>query len=147
GAIAWRVRSRSRAPLAAGLLFAGALVPALGFVDVYPFRYSFVADHFQYLASLGIITLGSAALVMWLRRLLPSFGAIEMLACVALAIPLGVLTWRQSAQYADARTLYEETIRRNPGCWMAYTNLSAIELDGNAAEREQAMLHVQTSLR
>ena len=51
-----RVRT-SRAPLAAALSFSLALVPALGFFNVYPFRYSFVADHFQYLASLGPIAL------------------------------------------------------------------------------------------
>ena len=44
----WWYRTRSRAPLAAALLFIGTLVPALGFVNVYPFVFSFVADHFQY---------------------------------------------------------------------------------------------------
>ena len=43
-------------PLTATLFFAGTLFPALGFFNVYPMRYSFVADHFQYLASLGPIT-------------------------------------------------------------------------------------------
>ena len=52
----------SRAPLAAMLFFAGTLFPALGFFNVYPFRYSFVADHFQYLASIGVITLVAAAI-------------------------------------------------------------------------------------
>ena len=33
----------------------GTLFPALGFVNVFPFRYSFVADHFQYLASMPIL--------------------------------------------------------------------------------------------
>jgi hypothetical protein len=46
-----------RAPLTAVLFFIGTLTPALGFFDVYPMRYSFVADHFQYLASLGLIVL------------------------------------------------------------------------------------------
>ena len=36
-------------------MFCLALGPALGFVNVYPFKYSFVADHFQYLASAGIM--------------------------------------------------------------------------------------------
>ena len=46
---------RYRGPLASFLIFAGTLFPVLGFLNVYPFRYSYVADHFQYLASLGII--------------------------------------------------------------------------------------------
>ena len=44
---------RNRGPLAGFLIFAGTLFPVLGFLNVYPFRYSYVADHFQYLASAG----------------------------------------------------------------------------------------------
>ena len=46
-----------RGPLVAALFFVGTLFPALGFVNVYPMRFSFVADHFQYLASIGLIVL------------------------------------------------------------------------------------------
>jgi tetratricopeptide (TPR) repeat protein len=60
-AAAWSIRRRSRTPLAVILLFVGTLFPALGFFNVYPFRFSFVADHFQYLASIAIIV-GLAAL-------------------------------------------------------------------------------------
>jgi protein O-mannosyl-transferase len=42
--------------------------PLLGFLDIYPFRYSFVADHFQYLASLAIIVPASALLTSAARR-------------------------------------------------------------------------------
>ncbi len=49
-----------RGPLAAVLIFAGVLVPALGFFNVYPFRFSFVADHFQYHASIALIALAAA---------------------------------------------------------------------------------------
>jgi hypothetical protein len=59
----WVLRSRTRAPsLAAMLLFCGLLFPVLGFFNVYPFRFSFVADHFVYLASIPIIALVAAAL-------------------------------------------------------------------------------------
>jgi hypothetical protein len=60
--VLWSMRKRSRAPLAALLFFIGTLFPALGFVNVFPFRYSYVADHFQYLASLGIIALAAAGI-------------------------------------------------------------------------------------
>ena len=63
-----RLRRRWRGPLAGLLFFVGTLFPVLGFFNVYPFRYSFVADHFQYLASLGIIALASAGVALLLER-------------------------------------------------------------------------------
>src|SRR6185312_8980830 len=61
--VLWRMRDRlGRGALLAVLFYAGTLFPALGFINVYPFRYSFVADHFQYLASVGLTVLGAAGL-------------------------------------------------------------------------------------
>ncbi len=58
----WLARRRlGRGPLAAALIFTIVLFPALGFFDVYPFRFSFVADHYQYHASIALIALAAAA--------------------------------------------------------------------------------------
>lgn len=138
GLLWWR-RARSRAPLAAWLLFGGTLFPVLGFFNVYPFIYSFVADHFQYLASLGVITLAVAALVRaprWIRG-----GA-----AAALLLALGTLTWRQSGAYRDAETLYRATLDRNPGCWMAWNNLGFLQLTGTGRNAE-AITHLEQALR
>ena len=63
----WLLRRRvGKPPLVAALFFGGTLAPALGLIDVYPMRYSFVADHFQYLASIGPIVLFVALLTRWL---------------------------------------------------------------------------------
>ena len=59
-AVLWAIRRRTRAPLAAVLFFGGTLFPVLGFFNLYTFRYSLVANHYQYLASLGVITLAAA---------------------------------------------------------------------------------------
>ena len=118
----WLCRKRSRAPLAAVLFFGGTLFPVLGFFNVYPFRYSFVADHFQYLASLGIISLFAAGIVSLVARWRFTAGLpLVVVGCVIAGL-LATLTWRQSRQYADIETLYRETIRRNPTCWLAYNN-------------------------
>ncbi len=92
----WLWRRRSRAPLAAALFFIGTLVPALGFVNVYPFHFSFVADHFQYLASLGIIALVSAGVIEIARRWRISEQRATLAAVIVLGAPLAVLTWQQS---------------------------------------------------
>jgi len=66
----WRCRGRPwcRAVLFAGGYFVVMLAPVLGLFNIYYFRFSFVADRFQYLASAGIIALvcGGAA-VLWQR--------------------------------------------------------------------------------
>ena len=51
------------------LFFVGTLFPVLGFCNVYPFIYSYVADHFLYLACLGVITLASAGVADRIRQL------------------------------------------------------------------------------
>ena len=63
----WLGRRRGRGPLAAALFFVGTLFPVLGFVNVYPFIFSFVADHFQYLAAMGIIVPLAWGLAVGLR--------------------------------------------------------------------------------
>ncbi len=64
----WAIRRWTRAPLAGLLFFGGTLFPVLGFFNLYTFRYSFVANHYQYLASLGIIALAVAAAALLLDR-------------------------------------------------------------------------------
>ncbi|MBI2826507.1 MAG: tetratricopeptide repeat protein [Planctomycetia bacterium] len=120
----WLLRKRiGRGPLAAVLVFVGVLVPALGFFDVYPFRYSFVADHFQYHASLGLIALGAAGVALAARRLGEPAALVYVVAGV-LGI-LAALTFRQTFIYHDLETLYNDIIAKNPGGWTAYSNLSA----------------------
>ena len=107
---------RSRGPLASFLIFAGTLFPVLGFLHVFPFRYSWVADHFQYLASVGILA-PAAWLLAKVRHI-----AVPV---VVLAV-LGLLTVRQSAMYTDSETLYRETLARNPDSFLAHNNLGLI---------------------
>lgn len=135
-AVAWRIRHRSRAPLAALLFFGGTLVPALGFVNVYPFRYSFVADHYQYLASLGPIVLAAACGTVLVRKI--TFIAIRPRSGAAmggvLLIVLGALTWRQSGLYRDEETLWRATAARTPACFVAHSNLGNLYLQQGRIE-------------
>ena len=90
--------------------FGGTLFPVLGFFNLYTFRYSLVANHYQYLASLGIITLAAAGggFVAGALGALAPAGRIRV--CLALLATLAGLTWRQSRMYADVETLYRTTI-------------------------------------
>ena len=123
----WIAR-RQRGPLAAWLYFAGTLFPVLGFLNVYPFLFSFVADHFQYLAALGLLVPAAAGITAGLRRLSPGWFRPQVASAVVLAAILGPLTFRQSAMYRDSETLYRTTLARNPASWMAHNNLCALLL-------------------
>jgi tetratricopeptide (TPR) repeat protein len=125
--ILWTLRNRSRAPLAAFLLFTAMLFPVLGFFNVYPFRFSFVADHFLYLACIGpiaLLTAGTESAFVLLKGNQQRF--IKSIIYIIILVAFSVLTWKQSWIYADAETLYSTTTRKNPACWMAYNNLGML---------------------
>lgn len=125
--VCWWLRTRTRGPLALVLFFGGTLFPALGFVNVYPFIYSFVADHFQYLASIGLIV-GVAALVTRAVQRASAAPEAVMACALVIGVPLTGLTYLQSKQYADAETLYRATLAKNPDAWMAHINLGWVYL-------------------
>ena len=116
----WIARDRiGRAPFAAALGFAATLAPALGVVDVYPMRYTFVADHYQYLASLFVLVPVAALLASAAPRL----GAGAPALAGALLALLAGLTWQRTLVYADEETLWRDVIAENPSGSMAYVNL------------------------
>ncbi|MGD0061307.1 MAG: tetratricopeptide repeat protein [Verrucomicrobiia bacterium] len=132
----WLLRSRiGRGPLVAVLCFVGTLVPALGFFDVFPFRYSYVADHFQYLACIGLICLAvSAGAAICERASGRGRDWGGFVAAVVLLI-LGVSTWRQARIYQNLETLWGNTLMKNPQCWLAHNNLGDVLLrEGNVSE-------------
>lgn len=136
-------RKFGRGPLVCVLFFGGTLLPALGFINVYPMRYSFVADHFQYLASIGILALVSGGLVAAARRLAtPVLSTLT--ACVIVAA-LVVLTRQQCAIYKDAETLWRDTIAKNPSSAAAHNNLAEILLT-RYNNRTGAIYHYRRSL-
>lgn len=133
-----------RGPAAAVLIFAGTLTPALGFFDVFPFRYSFVADHFQYHACASLIALACASAVTiagWLRW----SEAVRISVGAAIAVVLALLTFAQSHAYADEETLWRDTLRKNRDAAMAHINLGA--LLENSDRKEEALSHYETAVK
>jgi tetratricopeptide (TPR) repeat protein len=115
----------------AALYYVAMLAPLLGFIVEYTFLYSYVADHYQYAASIGPLALAAA----WLDRGLGRIGWGRNVVCCGALLLLGTLTWRQCGHYADGETLWRATLRENPGSWMAHGNLGgALDLDGKTSE-------------
>ena len=133
GAVLWWFREAiGQWAFAVWACFVITLLPALGFVDVYPFRFSFVADHFAYLGSIYFVVM-----CVWLIHAAaervrgegsetaktPTVGA--MVVCVLLLV-LGGLTYVQAGSFKDMKTLWEDTTEKNPKAWMAWNNLGEI---------------------
>jgi protein O-mannosyl-transferase len=140
----WVLRQRTRGPLAAMLFFIGTLFPALGFFNVYPFKFSFVADHFQYIACCGPIVAASVAIHALFRQFQARPLVWPRAVCAILLTTLCVITWRQSRMYTDLETLWRTTIARNPECWLAREGLGAILLEKGQAD--QAITWFRSSL-
>lgn len=136
----WAIRKKTRGPLAIWLLFAGSLFPALGFFNVFPFAFSYVADHFQYLASLSIIA-GSAVCIAYASRKVSEKGQmVGTVVFVALTLSLIGLSREQSSHYSDNETLFRASIESVPNNWMAHRILAgAISIEPGRVE--EAMHH------
>ncbi len=128
--VLWAYREKlGRGALAGWLFYVGTLFPALGFFNVYPFRYSFVADHFQYLATFGFIALMVAG-ASRLLEIIPGDALKFKKALAALFIAgLTVGTLAQTFAYASAQTLWVDTLAKNPSAWLASNNLGMIRRD------------------
>lgn len=142
----WCIQTKwSRASFFAFAYYVVSLFPVLGFFSVYFFRYSFVSDHFQYLASMGPLALAGAGIAALFggfdetpEQLVPELDAAPRSStivspqlrliligglCGIFLLLLGFLTRRQTAQYHDLFALYTKTLQENPACWMAHYNL------------------------
>src|ERR1700756_5369362 len=89
--------------------FVTTLSPVIGFIMLFTFRYTFVADHYQYFACIGPIALASAGFV----NLVDKVGNARWIAwagAFAAIVCLSALTFRQSATYRDMETLWRSTI-------------------------------------
>ncbi|MHB1157144.1 MAG: tetratricopeptide repeat protein [Phycisphaerales bacterium] len=140
----WFARRRiGRGPLAAWLFFVGTMFPAMGFLNVYPFIFSFVADHFQYHAGIGLVVLGSCAIMRLMR---PASERQRMIVVTFIPLVLAGLTFHQCRlYYKDEKTLWTRVLERNPSAWMAHNNLGTVLLK---EERfEEALSHFQQTLR
>jgi tetratricopeptide (TPR) repeat protein len=156
-----------RALLFAAAYYVVSLFPLLGFFTVFFFRYSFVSDHFQYLASMGPLSLAGAGIATVVgricetpRELASDTDALQSLpnnipvsrwkvilsvsVCGSLLLSLGFLTWRQTAEYHNLLSLYTATLQQNPSCWMAHYNLGIVLSE--KGEADQAIDHYKRAV-
>lgn len=124
--------------------FCLAILPVLGFSDPGYMQFSLVADHYQHIALIAVVTLIAAGCSAWKRWSPQPLRPLAIGAASALVAIVCVLTWQQCRLYGDGILLYQATLKENPNSWMVHNNLG-IEL-ANANRPEEAINHFQTAL-
>lgn len=112
----WRERkSWGRAALFGFGYFTVTLFPVLGFFDQAFYRFSLVADHWQYYSIVGVIALGVAVGERICRKVGGGGGSfIKVFASVVVLTTLMVATRARASLYADPQALWRDTIAKNP---------------------------------
>lgn len=138
-------RGRGRGIFFALAYFLLALLPVLGLLKMSYMRAAWVADHFQYLADIGVIALGCAAGTrLWQR----TAGKRRWLVGAAAAVLVGTYAAAAYARAADFRseyTLWTDTVAKNPDAWQAQVRLGAALLA--RGEIAQAAVHFQQGVK
>jgi len=147
----WSRRGTASAPTVArhaifGLgFFLLMLFPILGFITISYMRITWVADHFNYVAIIGIIVPVCAAAATWFAsaRQPLQIGALAG-ACVLLA---GLACWsfRYAHVFANEDELWTYTLASNPDAWQAHNRLGARK--GARGDIEGALYHFTNSTR
>ncbi len=144
GMLAYGRKWWGKMPFACVLFFAISLGPALGFSSFYFMRFSYVADHFQYLASLGIFTLTGWVLSRLLVQLqVPETSQVGIFVIGLVCANLGLATTRQAGNYGDSMRLWTYTLAFNPDSAIAHHNMG-ISLS-ERGQWNQAIAHLRTA--
>ena len=123
----WRERL-GRGVVTAVLFFTVTLFPMLGFFSLYTFIYTFVADHYQYAACIGPITLVAAGGALIYQRSDKNTKFIILSAAGVLIMTLCVLSWKQCHIYTNAETLWLDTLKKNPDSLSAHGEMGRMLL-------------------
>ncbi len=137
----WLFRVRiGRGPLTAALCIVCILSPMLGIVSFYWMLFSFVGNHFAYLASIPFIALVVSLGVHFFGM---RTNLLTALAGFVLLI-LSIFTWKESHHYQTAEMMWRTSIADNAHAWVAHHNLG--NLLYTRGQLSEAMHHLQQSL-
>lgn len=146
----WLLRGRvGKGPLVAVCYFILAVAP-ISFVNVAFTRFSYVADHWQYWGSMGLIALGTAVFCgSFLKprdsRLKTLLGWLRVPVAVSVLGALSIATWQRSHVFTNEWTLWSDTLQKNPTSWQAHYNVGIALAE--AGSTEEAVRHYRAALR
>ena len=135
----------SRACFFAFAYFTVALLPALGLLDNYIFRYSLVFDHFQYLASIGPLALAGTGLVRLSDFIIPKKPWLQLVLCAGLLLIVGMASWQRTRVFKTEAALWTDTLAKNPHSWAAHNNLGNVFIQ--KGQVDDAVVQYQKTLQ
>jgi tetratricopeptide (TPR) repeat protein len=141
----WRRSDWGRPALVALLFYGLMLSPVLGFLDIYYMRFSFVADHYQYLAMPGILALLIGGLGSRLQETAGFTRPLQLAAATSVILTFGVTSFGLSGNYFNAEVLWRDTLKKNPDAFLAHYNLA--HLLHSETRLDEAELHYRETLR
>jgi len=124
--------------------FLVALLPVLGLANHFILRYSFVFDHFQYLASMGPLALAGAGIMTFSESFLSQKPRLRTGLCAGLLLLLALTSWQRAWVFESTPTLWTDALAKNPSCWIGHYNLGVVFLE--AGDNDKAMLHFQKAV-
>lgn len=144
-ALGWLAR-KTRGPFTAWLVLGGALFPVLGFFNVFSFQFSYVADHYHYVAAAAALA-AIAGGFAWLAGRMPPPARIGGVVVGGLTLlGLAGLSRQQSALYRDNETLFRANLVLVRDSWMAHQIL-AHTIANNPLRSGEAMAEYRETLR
>ncbi|MBA4388932.1 MAG: hypothetical protein C0404_13195 [Verrucomicrobia bacterium] len=121
----WKIRTWGRGLLFGLGFYSIAILPVLGFMNIYFMRYSPLADHWQYFAMIGTVALAGASLAVASSGLpRPAAAGLAVLVLAALCW----LSFERSGVFASNELLWQDTLAKNPRSTLANNNYGLLLL-------------------
>ncbi len=134
-ALWWLQAQMGRGPAAAALIFISLVVTQVVLGSAVGLTDNFLADYHQYQASIALIALFAALLVLAIRRLALDKTAVLGLVSLAVLVPLCLLAERRTHVFYDCETLDQATLTGNPAAWIAHHDRAILfQQQGRLAE-------------
>jgi len=147
GFVLWQQRkSWSRSWWFAFVYYLLTLVPVMGLLGVTSFRYAPVEDHLQYLASMGPLALVGAGLARLSDFTILKRPWLQASLCCGLLMLLGIVSWQRAWVYQNQKTLWMDTLAKNPNCWLGYNVLGFVCFQEGRAEEAMALYEKSLSI-
>lgn len=119
--------------------FVLTLLPVLGLIPFGYLELAPVADHFVYLALLGLALPAARGLELAIAPASTRARNVGNAGMVAICLTWAVLTHRQAATWAEPLRLFSQVLEHNPTCGPAHQNMGFLRF--HRGEYEAAVMH------